>query len=166
MTATPTPPEPRDTAKEQAQAQYQSIVDMMNALDGKNWERYRELVNDKQYYPDDFTSDMQEELDDLTELYAEYAGDFEDVENAIYERPLSVEFRSGWETRFEDPVEPQEMRVVMCTNGPHVEVRADLCDGDVSNAYIQYQDWGSPMTHLFPVDRSILNAFMQRLVAG
>ena len=63
--------------------------------------------------------------------------------NAIYEHPLSVEVRSGWQISNE-PLVQDEYRILLCSGGPAVHITGAL-DGDIPvTAYLQYQDWGTP----------------------
>jgi hypothetical protein len=87
--------------------------------------------------------------------------DEEDARNRIQEDPLSVEVRSGW-TSLGDTMAPGNFRIVLCTGGPHVEIMGKLdIHGQPYHAWIQYQDWGTPMTPFFNVEQSTLLAYCQ-----
>jgi hypothetical protein len=73
---------------------------------------------------------------------------------------LSVEVRSGWASAT-DTMTAEEFRIVLCTGGPHVEIRGELHLGTPSRAWMMYQDWGTPLTQYFDVEGSTLLAYCQ-----
>lgn len=85
-----------------------------------------------------------DEKTELAELI-EAAGDCESEDDArerITEDALSVEVRSGWHTVGEAP-EPEEFRIVLCTGGPHVEIRGRLNDhNEPERCELHYAGWG------------------------
>lgn len=89
-----------------------------------------------------------ENAEELSTLEHE-AGDCTSQDEArerIQEDPLSVEVRSGWDIVGGD-LSAAEFRIVLCTGGPHVEIVGDLDGyGIPHRAWLQYQDWGTPMT--------------------
>lgn len=89
-----------------------------------------------------------EDADELAEL-EEAAGDCEsrdDAEQLILEDALSVEVRSDWHAIDDGEDEPVEFRIVLCTGGPHVQIRGELKHGEPIRAWLEYCDWGTPMT--------------------
>lgn len=100
-----------------------------------------------------------EELNTL-EHEAGDCADEEDARNRIQEDALSVEVRSGW-TSHGDTMTPEDFRIVLCTGGPHVEILGELDNGQPCRAWLQYQDWGTPMTRFFKVEQSTLLAYCQ-----
>lgn len=73
----------------------------------------------------------QAQVSSIVELVADLnGGDYEEAIKAIENNPLSVEYRSGWTVPGRD-MAPDEYRVVLCTGGPHVELRGDIGRGDV-----------------------------------
>ena len=61
--------------------------------------------------------------------------------NAIYEHPLVVEVRSGWQVLGE-PLVKDEYRILLCTSGPAVHIIGELGEyGEPVTAWLQYQDW-------------------------
>lgn len=75
--------------------------------------------------------------------------DWEDAEQRIIEDALSVEVRSGWtlpQAMHNAENWAEEFRIVLCTGGPHVQIRGELENGWPSRAWLEYQDWGIPMT--------------------
>jgi len=67
------------------------------------------------------------------------------IEQEARENALSIETRTAWST---DPTdsEPNEFRIVLCTGGPHVEIRGDV---DLDHVQLDYQGWGDPMQSLY-----------------
>lgn len=94
-----------------------------------------------------------ENLDELQELQEQADGYEcrEDVEQAMQEHPLSLEYRSAWARALPgEELEPAEFRLVLCTGGPHVEITGDL---DADRVRVLYSDWGeSGELHSFDHD--------------
>lgn len=106
-------------AYEQAEAQMQAIHGMVAALNC-DYDRLDELTDqDAELTP--------EEKAELTELEAAAAGcaDREAASERVQQDALSVEVRSGW-TELGGDMAPEEFRIVLCTGGPHVEIRGEL----------------------------------------
>lgn len=88
----------------------------------------------------DWIEESQEELEGLEEA-ADGCEEREDAEDAAYENALSVEVRSAW-TVPGVPFEADEYRIVLCTGGPHVEIRGTLgAYGEPDRACLYYADW-------------------------
>ena len=121
-------------AKQQAQAQVSSIVNMVRALEC--------------------------DFDRLEEQAGEYA-DQEEARDAIYETPLSVEVRSGWHSVGEDAGEPEEFRIVLCTGGPHIELTGDI-GGSVRVVFRDWSESGEYYPDAD--ERSALDTFVGMLV--
>ena len=169
----------------QAQAQTESIVAMVAALEC-DYERLQELRDQREDLSNDVEdADEQAEFllkeacaalakwdaengEELAELEAA-AGDCADEEEAretIQENALSVEVRSGWDVVGGD-MSASEFRIVLCTGGPHVEIRGELDNyGQPSRAWMQYQDWGTPMTQVFGVEQSTLLTYCSQFYYG
>lgn len=110
-------------------------------------------------------ADESEELAELEDA----AGDCEDEEDArerIQEDPLSVEVRSGWASTKED-FEPEEFLILLCTGGPHVELRGDLDRGAPSRVRVIYKDWGTSGEY-FPdaEERTALETYCSQFYFG
>lgn len=104
-----------ERAKEQAQAQLDSIVEIMDAFD-----KARE--------------------DGEAEFEGETCSE-SDLEERIQEGPLSVEVRSGWHSPG-TPAEAEEFMLLLCTGGPAVRITGDLGQYNTpENVRIEYQDW-------------------------
>ena len=159
-------------AKEQAEAQLASIRQMMAAA-SLDWERLEELreARDEDFYAnseDDQNGwelsnpDEAEELAELEEQAGEYASR-EEAEEAIYNNPLDIQFRSGWASSAED-LEPEEFCILLCTGGPAVRIVGELGNhGEPCRAWLEYQDWGTPWTMLFDGQSDALD-YAQRVI--
>lgn len=159
-------------AEQQAQAQYNSIVQMLASLD-VDYDRLEELRDDLAQWVDDHVSSTDitpatsralwaetfpEEAAELTALEAA-AGDCTDLDESqqrIYEDPLSVDIRSGW-TSQGDALEAEEFRILLCTGGPAVQIRGEMDQYDnPCRAWLEYQDWGTPWTQWYGADEDVL----------
>lgn len=144
-----------DNARSQAEAQVQSIVSMVRAMEC-DFERLQELreeiddiISEHNVSPAQAREIWRCQTDEATvaEFYEleQQAGEFEDAESvdfAIYEDPLSVEFRSGW-TNPGEKLQAEEFRIVLCTGGPHVELQGELdYSGEPSRVRVLFKDWG------------------------
>lgn len=93
-----------------------------------------------------------EELAELIEAAGDCA-DREEAEQRIHEDALSVEVRSDWHALGSECIhgtdnEPAEFRILLCTGGPHVEIRGELQDGEPTRAWLAYCGWGETMQDL------------------
>jgi hypothetical protein len=162
---------------DQAKAQAESIVAMIAATQC-DYDRLQELraeradlteTLDDQEHPDEiraasdalayWDNDNTEELNNLEHA----AGDCTDQDEAaeiLANSPLSVEVRSGWDVVGGD-LSAEEFRIVLCTGGPHVEIRGELDNGTPSRAWMLYQDWGTPRTQYFDIEQSTLLSYCQ-----
>ncbi len=133
--------------KEIGKNAFASIKEMVAALecDYDRLEELRELWLDaNQTIGEDFT---QDDADELKELEAS-AGDCsseDDARQRIEEDPLSIEYRSGWSTS-KDELEAEEVRILLTTGGPAVQIIGELDSGEVSRATLHVQDWGTSWT--------------------
>lgn len=177
-----------DTAKDQAQAQYETIVSMLETLD-LDWTRLEDLRGDfdalegeerkaaelgRAEYPSDYTTNPDEDLiyfydlgRELAELEAA-AGDCTDEEDAhqrIQEDPLSVEVRSDWAIPGEE-LTAGEFQILLCTGGPAVRIVGELDRGQPVRAWIEYQDWGTPWTQYFGADQDVLIRYASMFYFG
>lgn len=122
----------------------------------------REALAEAQNELEEWDGDNGEELAELTEA----AGDCEDHDEArerIQEDALSLEVRSGWQSAGET-LTPDEFRIVLCTGGPHVEIRGDLDHhGEPSRVRICYSDWGTS-GELFDFDHDAVMTYAREFV--
>lgn len=158
-------------AREQAEAQYDSICRMLDAYE-LDWDRLEELREMKA----DHEAEMRDELDpkpfnvahpdeaDELEMLEADAGDCEDQDDAqerISEDPLEVSVRSDWQTPHED-LEVTQFRILLCTGGPAVQIVGELDEHKTPcRAWMEYQDWGTPWTEYVGAQSSRLVAYAQ-----
>lgn len=172
-----------DHAKDQAQAQAKSIAELVTAAE-LDFERLEELREDRANLADTLADQEMPELieearaaleswdeensEELNEL-EHAAGDYksqEEAQEAIQEDALSVEVRSAWHVPGEDNT-AAEFRIVLCTGGPHVEIMGELDQyHQPCRAWIQYQNWSTPMAHFFEVEQSTLLTFCSHFYFG
>lgn len=127
------------TARDQAIAQMEIIEVHLGALH-MDWEFFEDL---KDHCED-------EDLDTLQELTEQSDGfdSRDEVLESLEENPLEIQFRSDWESS-RDELSPSEFAILLCTGGPAVRIRGYLDNhGNPSNAWVEYQDWGTPWTEL------------------
>lgn len=107
-------------AMSQARAQYDSIKEMVEAL---------QLA--------------EQDEDDTRGCRADEA------RQRIHEDALSVEVRSGWYSPMGDgnPSKPEEYQILLCTGGPAVRIVGELNDYcEPVKAVLECQDWFTPWT--------------------
>lgn len=151
-------------AKNQAQAQFDSIKSLVDAL-SLDWDRLAELreLNSSNY--DAISNAELVELLELEEVAQNFTGP-DDVERAIDEDPLSVEVRSGWTTPGQE-LKAEEFCILLCTGGPAVRIVGELDHyGEPVRAWIEYQDWGTPWTQLYGADQSVIVSYSSRFFFG
>jgi hypothetical protein len=110
-------------AREQAQAQFESIREMVEALEASR------------------------RAEELGEPYDE------DPVQRIHEDALSVEVRSDWECAGNWQVrgKPAEYRILLCTGGSAVQITGKLSEhGEPETACLQMQDWFPPWMEYWP----------------
>lgn len=131
-------------AKNQAKAQVESIVELIQYLDW-DWDGLTE---------DEIPADP------------EYKSR-EDVEQAIQDKPLSVEVRESWHAVGEK-VDPVEFRILLCWGGPHVEIRGEVgLHGDPENVKVFCADWGSSGEYILSEDEEqAVTEFCQQFYFG
>jgi hypothetical protein len=156
-----------NNAKDQAIAQAQSIIAMVAAL-SCDYDRLEELKDEQESLQADIDNAkdgaigdtdephkalvewLNENGEELAQLEAD-AGDNTDADQArerISEDPLSVEYRSGWQSVGET-LEASEFRILLCTGGPAVQIRGELDEHmQPSRAWLEAQDWGTPWFHV------------------
>jgi len=111
--------EEMDTAKSQAKAQLDSIIEMVDALEGAR---------------------DGDEVDYEGEMLDEDA-----IRERINEDPLSVEVRADWHSPGAEDSKPTEYTILLCTGGPACRIIGDLSEyGEPETARIEYQDWFTP----------------------
>ncbi len=112
-----------ENARSQAQAQFESIREMVGALRAAG-------------------AAAGAEVDERA---------LEDAQRAIHEDALSVEVRSDWSTITDYPDGPVEYRILLCTGGPAVQITGALSEhGEPETARLEMQDWFLPWTEYRP----------------
>ena len=147
-----------NNAERQAVAQLEEIRRMLKAAN-IDWNRLGELRDDSEELDAD-------ELEELNELEKSAGGfdSLDEAEAAIYENPLSIDFRSGWVSCKED-MKPEEFMILLCTGGPAVRIIGEIDhNNEPHRAWVEYQDWGTPWTMLFDGQSDALE-YARRLIA-
>ena len=143
----------------QAQAQLDCIYEMVQAYE-MDWVRLEELRENA----DELDEEDTLELGELNQIAGDYE-DQDDVIGAMIDNALSCEVRSGW-TVSPEGLTAEEFRIVLCTGGPHVEIMGELNEfKEPDRAWIQFTDWGTPMTTLVS-DGEALLTYCQRFYFG
>ena len=117
---------------------------------------------------DDGRALSEDDAEELAELEDD-AGECEDAEDAeqrIHEDALSVEVRSGWRSVGEG-MTADEFRIVLCTGGPHVEIRGELdLHGEPCSARIYFNDWFEVFRSLPDTDEDVLLRYCSQFYFG
>lgn len=114
-------------AREQAQAQFESIRDMV------------ERLKHAQECTDDECTEGKDGGDTWDD--AEGYHDEDKALQVITEDALDVSVRSGWYPPGESP-SPEEYTILLCTGGPAVRIRGQLSQcGGPETAGLECQDW-------------------------
>lgn len=178
-------------AEDQARAQYESIISMLDALD-VDYDRLEELKEEQTYLINEVTAAEEEETngdeerraafearsalahwqdenaEELEELLSA-AGDCTDEDEArdrIMEDPLEVQVRSDWTNPGEE-LTPSEFMVLLCTGGPAVRIVGELDQyGEPCRAWLEYQDWGTPWTQYFGAESKTLCRYASHFFGG
>ena len=65
------------------------------------------------------------------------------IREMVLEDALSVQVRTDWHSLGDDP-ELGQFKLLLCTGGPAVQIKGDLCGGQPEHAYLEFQDWFTP----------------------
>jgi hypothetical protein len=172
-----------NNSESQAKAQYESICEMVAALDRDtaidaytsdlSRERCVEMLAEV-----GIDSSDAESTEDLREAVAEnikdgtidepddFEFDEDEARQTINEDPLSVQVRSGWANSAEE-FEPEEFEILLCTGGPACRIVGDIGEhGEPERPRLQHQDWGTPWTEYFDVDREVLLTYCRQFYFG
>ena len=92
----------------------------------------------------------------------------DDILERIQEMPLSITVRDGWHEPGQLTDEgPVEYEILLTYGGPALRVWGELDDySQPRNAYLQWQDWGTPWTRLHKQDPDDLLTFAQNFYYG
>lgn len=134
--------EDTQNAKDQAQAQFESIKEMIEAL-----------------------NNARDEDGDTC------GGPWEEAQQTIQEDPLAVEVRSCWQSPCSSEAgKPEEFKILLCWGGPAVQIIGELDDyNQPCEARLQFQDWFIGWTDHFPEDENadeILLEYCQQFYFG
>ena len=69
----------------------------------------------------------------------------EEIKESILNSALSIQFRSGWETHYEN-FKAKEFEILLSWGGPALRVIGEITDYGSKNPKLQFQDWGTPWT--------------------
>jgi hypothetical protein len=163
-----------NAAYEQAQAQANSICNMVAALE-VDYERLEELRDDIASYEDDENTGQEEQnalaewREELRALEAAANGNehHDQALEAIHNDALDVQVRSDWHQPNGDNT-PSEFMILLCTGGPAVRIMGEL-DGYLQpkRAWLEYQDWGTPwMEAPGIIDQDTLLTYCQQFWFG
>jgi hypothetical protein len=159
---------PNSNVEQQAEAQYQSICLMLEAID-YDYETLAHLEDELQGVQDELEDTDSEGIhaEDYALLVAEVARiesviatnpkPFSDItspdeaEEQLREDALEVQVRTDWheygDTEYQSP---SEFYILLCTGGPAVRIMGELDEHrQPSRAWLEYQDWDTPWTHLY-----------------
>jgi len=144
-------------AEAQAQAQYESICSMLDAVE-VDYDRLEELKDSMG--GEDWTIDEAEELE-MLQADAGECTDEDDARERLNEDPLEVTVRSGWVSPGTE-MTADEFQILLCTGGPAVRIMGELDQyGTPCRAWMEYQDWGTPWTQYFGAEQKRLLAYAQ-----
>lgn len=152
-------------SEQQAQAQFESIREMVRAMDKEMaTEDYaKELSREKcielltgasiQCYDSESDEVLREavavNIADGTIEPDDFEFDEDEARERIMEDPLSLEVRSDW-TALGEKLTASEFCILLCTGGPAVRIVGELSQhGEPESCRIQHQDWGTPWTEHF-----------------
>jgi len=163
----------REELQEVGQCAYESIVDMVAALQC-DYDRLKELRTERgDFDGDGYDSDVWEEVfpddaEELRELEAD-AGDCEDEDDArerIMDDPLSLQVRSDWHAPGAE-MEAEEFELLLATGGPAVRIIGTLGGfGEPETATLQVQNWFTPWTDYVGADEDVLLAYCHQFYYG
>jgi hypothetical protein len=175
-------------AEQQAAAQYESIVSMLDALD-VDYDRLEELKDERQELAEavadtaehaatnpaaamdaafelaEWDKDNADELEELTAAAGECT-DEDEARDRIMEDPLEVQVRSDWTSPGEE-LTPGEFMILLCTGGPAVRIVGELDHhGEPCRAWMEYQDWGTPWAQYWGTTSSTLCRYASHFFGG
>ena len=84
-------------------------------------------------------------LNSLNPTTQEQEERIEEITQEVLNSALSVEFRSGWETHYEN-FKAKEFKILLSWGGPALRIIGELDNYGPVNPKLQFQDWGTPWT--------------------
>lgn len=177
-------------ARAQAKAQYESIYEMVAALE-LDWDRMNELREERQSLAldadnaigvkthlkaksalEDWDDDNGEELKNMLEAKGDIK-DRDEAERRIQEDALEVQVRGDWHTPGdEEGNEPVEFYILLCTGGPACRIMGELGQhNEPTRAWMQFQDWFTPWVDYFgddtfTVDQDVLLTYCRQYLSS
>lgn len=152
-----------ESLKETGRCAAAALVEVVAALEC-DYGRLEELNDDEGALNDR----QREELAELRAAAGECTSR-EDAETRIREDALSVLVRSPW-------VEPGshtwnqaegEFEILLSTGGPASRIRGELGEhSEPTRAWLEVQDWGTPWTRYFDIERDTLLAYARCFYFG
>jgi hypothetical protein len=154
-------------ARSQGQAQFDSIKEMVEALDG--WQAAGEAEGWTGPHKDKFGATYFEQTKDGERItwccadWAELCEEFgiepdqrmiDDARQAVEDDCLSVQVRSAWFTpgHEREKLRAAEYELLLCTGGPACRIIGELDEhGQPETAHMQVQDWFTPWTDFRPL---------------
>lgn len=122
--------EDQERAKDQAKAQLESIIDLVDWLDHANQCTDSDCKDGAE--GGDYWADSEEYHNS------------ENPQQVISEHPLSIQVRSDWES-LSETLTAAEFEILLCTGGPAVRIIGTLNEyHEPDGANIEYQDWFTP----------------------
>ena len=73
----------------------------------------------------------------------EYDSICDAIRDLVLEDALSAQVRTEWHSLGDEP-ELGQYKLLLCTGGPAVQIKGDLCGGQPEHAYLEFQDWFTP----------------------
>ena len=150
-------------AKRQGQAQFDSIKEMVEALEGwegtakaHGWTPYHDKFNVLCWKTEDGATWAGTAESLCREFGLDLDSDAQDeARQAIEEDALSVEVRSGWYSpgacSSTNDTNPAEYTILLCTGGPACRIIGELSEhGEPETAHLEVQDWFQPWTEMRP----------------
>jgi hypothetical protein len=141
-------------ARAQGQAQFDSIREMIDGLDGwiaaaedAGWESYHDQFNVLCWR----NKDGDTWAGTAQDLCLEHG--IEPTDEMVEEDALSVQVRSGWHQPGDtEASKPEEYEILLCTGGPAVRIVGELdqhCQPET--ARLEVQDWFTPWAEMRPL---------------
>lgn len=157
-------------ARESAQNSFESIREMVEALEG--WTEETAKAGGWEPYTDKFgvacwrTEDGDTFAGTARQLCEAHGlepsqDEIEAAQERIQEDALSVEVRSGWYVagRGGEDIKPTEYCILLCTGGPAVRITGELSEhGEPETARLEMQDWFLPWSEYRPTGQNIVES--------
>jgi len=148
-------------ARAQGQAQFDSIREMIDALDGyvaaaedAGWQSYHDQFGVLCWRDKDGQT-WAGTAQDLCEEFGIEPTDrmIDEARQRIEEDALSVQVRSGWHSPGDtEASKPEEYEILLCTGGPACRIIGELDQYmQPCTARLEVQDWFTPWTEMRPL---------------